>query len=260
VPYFYIPIPLLTACCSLCLLSYATLVLSHSTPASPSCLTSSWLLGSDAHPLRLACLAQFTCDALLSSRPAVPPPQSSLPYQSCKPFGGFIPPMSLPSSQHMITGSIQTCKSSTFCLPVLHSLLASPSPFACPSGSLASPWSSRLLVPTLPDPLASPPLTHLSNFCHTCHSPSPPHSHLISPCLSHSPLTSSVGWSRVMCRWHVRLDMSWFRAVASLLKLAVLSSDSEPLLAESFSELTGFRDDVRGFCCDGTGEYPGQTR
>jgi hypothetical protein len=48
--------------------------------------------------------------------------------------------------------------------------------------------------------------------------------------------------------------------VASLTEMTVLSSDSKPLLAESIGELTGFRDDVRVFCCDGTGEYPGQTR
>jgi hypothetical protein len=54
--------------------------------------------------------------------------------------------------------------------------------------------------------------------------------------------------------------VSWVRAVANLTEMMVLSLDSEPLLAESFGELTGFRDDVRVFCCDGAGEYPGQTR
>jgi hypothetical protein len=48
--------------------------------------------------------------------------------------------------------------------------------------------------------------------------------------------------------------------VASSTEVAVLSSDSEPLLAESFGELTGFQDDIRGFRRDSAGEYPGQTR
>jgi hypothetical protein len=48
--------------------------------------------------------------------------------------------------------------------------------------------------------------------------------------------------------------------VASSTEMAVLSLDSKPLLAESFGELTGFQDDVRGLRCDGTGEYPGRTR
>jgi hypothetical protein len=43
--------------------------------------------------------------------------------------------------------------------------------------------------------------------------------------------------------------------VANLTEMMVLSLDSEPLLAESFGELTGFRDDVRVFCCDSAGEY-----
>jgi hypothetical protein len=54
--------------------------------------------------------------------------------------------------------------------------------------------------------------------------------------------------------------VSWVGAVASSAELAVLSPDSKPLLTESFGEQTGFRDDVRVFRCDGTGEYPGQTR
>jgi hypothetical protein len=64
----------------------------------------------------------------------------------------------------------------------------------------------------------------------------------------------------VTCRWHARLDVSWVQAVASLTEMTVLSSDSEPLLAESFSELTGFRGEVRVFRYDGAGGYPGQTR
>jgi hypothetical protein len=63
-----------------------------------------------------------------------------------------------------------------------------------------------------------------------------------------------------MCRWHVRLDVSWVKAVASSTEVVVLSLDSKPLLAESFGELMGFRDDVRAFCRDSAGEYPGQTR
>jgi hypothetical protein len=63
-----------------------------------------------------------------------------------------------------------------------------------------------------------------------------------------------------MCQWHARLDVSGSRAVASLTEMTVLSSDSKPLLAESIGELTGFRDDIRVFRCDGAGEYPGQTR
>jgi hypothetical protein len=57
-----------------------------------------------------------------------------------------------------------------------------------------------------------------------------------------------------------RLDMSWIGSVASSMEMAVLSSDSEPLLAESFGELMGFRDVIRRFRCDGAGEYPGQTQ
>jgi hypothetical protein len=64
----------------------------------------------------------------------------------------------------------------------------------------------------------------------------------------------------VMCRWHVRLDVNWIRSVVNSTEVAVLSLDSEPLLAESLGELTGFRDDIRVFRCDSTGEYPGQTR
>jgi hypothetical protein len=64
----------------------------------------------------------------------------------------------------------------------------------------------------------------------------------------------------VTCQWHARLDVSWIRVVASSTEMAVLSSDSKPLLAESFGELTGFQDDVRVFRCDSAGEYPGQTR
>jgi hypothetical protein len=64
----------------------------------------------------------------------------------------------------------------------------------------------------------------------------------------------------VMCRWHVWLNVSWIRAVANSTEVTVLSSDSQPLLVESFSELTGFWDSVRVFRCDGAGEYPGQTR
>jgi hypothetical protein len=72
---------------------------------------------------------------------------------------------------------------------------------------------------------------------------------------------SSVVWvQNVMCRWHARLNVSWVRAVANSTEMAVLSSDSKPLLAESFSELTGFRDGIRGFRRDSAGEYPGRTR
>jgi hypothetical protein len=48
--------------------------------------------------------------------------------------------------------------------------------------------------------------------------------------------------------------------VANSTEVVVLCSDSEPLLAESFCELTGFRDEIGVFCCDSAGEYPGQTR
>jgi hypothetical protein len=47
--------------------------------------------------------------------------------------------------------------------------------------------------------------------------------------------------------------------VANSMEMAVLSSDSEPLLAESLGELTGFRDDIRVFHCDSAGEYPRRT-
>jgi hypothetical protein len=53
--------------------------------------------------------------------------------------------------------------------------------------------------------------------------------------------------------------MSWIRSVASLTEMAVLSSDSKPLLAESFGELMWFRDVIRRLRCDSAGEYPGQT-
>jgi hypothetical protein len=55
-------------------------------------------------------------------------------------------------------------------------------------------------------------------------------------------------------------NVGWVGAVANSTELAVLSLDSKPLLAESFGELMGFRDNVRGFRSDGAGEYPGQTR
>jgi hypothetical protein len=74
-------------------------------------------------------------------------------------------------------------------------------------------------------------------------------------CLNTSNFTLSV-----MCRWHAWLDVSWVGAVASLSAEMVLSSDPEPLLTESISELMGFRDSVRVFRCDSAGEYPGQTR
>jgi hypothetical protein len=61
----------------------------------------------------------------------------------------------------------------------------------------------------------------------------------------------------VTCRWHARLDVSGVRVVANSSEVAVLCSDSEPLLAESFGEQMGFRYDVRWFRDDGTGEYPG---
>jgi hypothetical protein len=48
--------------------------------------------------------------------------------------------------------------------------------------------------------------------------------------------------------------------VANSTEVAVLSSDSEPLLTESLCELMGFWDDVRRFHYDSAGEYPGQTR
>jgi hypothetical protein len=35
----------------------------------------------------------------------------------------------------------------------------------------------------------------------------------------------------VTCRWHVRLDVSWVRAVANSTKVTILCSDPEPLLA-----------------------------
>jgi hypothetical protein len=63
-----------------------------------------------------------------------------------------------------------------------------------------------------------------------------------------------------MFQWHVRLDVSWVQVVANSTEVAVLSSDSKPLMAESFGELTGFWYDVRVFHCDGAGEYPGRTR
>jgi hypothetical protein len=44
------------------------------------------------------------------------------------------------------------------------------------------------------------------------------------------------------------------------MELAILSSDSKPLLTESFGELTGLRDNVRMLRSDSAGEYPGQTR
>jgi hypothetical protein len=64
----------------------------------------------------------------------------------------------------------------------------------------------------------------------------------------------------VTYQWHVRLDVSWVGAVANLMELAILSSDSKPLLTESFGELTGLRDNVRMLRSDSAGEYPGQTR
>jgi hypothetical protein len=51
----------------------------------------------------------------------------------------------------------------------------------------------------------------------------------------------------VTCRWHVLLDVSWVRSVASSMEMSVLSSDPEPLLAESFGELTGFLSEIRVF-------------
>jgi hypothetical protein len=72
---------------------------------------------------------------------------------------------------------------------------------------------------------------------------------------SHSPLTCllhrfihCLSILHVTCRWHVRLNVSGIGAVANSMELAVLSSDSVPLLAESFGELTGFRDGVRVHC------------
>jgi hypothetical protein len=54
--------------------------------------------------------------------------------------------------------------------------------------------------------------------------------------------------------------MSWFWTVANVTEAVVLCSDSEPLMPESFGELMGFGYEIRWFRCDGTGEYPGQTR
>jgi hypothetical protein len=65
--------------------------------------------------------------------------------------------------------------------------------------------------------------------------------------------------SNVTCRWHVRLNVSWGRSVANSTEMMVLCSDSKPLLAESFCELTGFWYQIRRFCGDGAGEYPGRT-
>jgi hypothetical protein len=48
--------------------------------------------------------------------------------------------------------------------------------------------------------------------------------------------------------------------VASSTEMVVLGSDLEPLLVESFGELTGFGDDVRGFRRDSAGEYLGKTQ
>jgi hypothetical protein len=64
----------------------------------------------------------------------------------------------------------------------------------------------------------------------------------------------------VTCRWHVRLDVSWVGVVANSMEVAILSLDSEPLLTESFGELTGLWDNVRMFRSHSAGEYPGQTR
>jgi hypothetical protein len=64
----------------------------------------------------------------------------------------------------------------------------------------------------------------------------------------------------VTCQWHVWLDVSWIRAVASSTEVSVLGSDPKPLLAESLGEYTGFWDEVRVFRRDGAGEYPGRTR
>jgi hypothetical protein len=64
----------------------------------------------------------------------------------------------------------------------------------------------------------------------------------------------------VTCRWHVLLDVSWIRSVANSTEVAVLSSDPEPLLAESFGELTGSLSEIRVFRYDSAGEYPGRTR
>jgi hypothetical protein len=54
--------------------------------------------------------------------------------------------------------------------------------------------------------------------------------------------------------------VSWVWTVANSTEVAVLCSDSEPLLAESFCELMGFGYEIGLFRCDGAGEYPGQTR
>jgi hypothetical protein len=64
----------------------------------------------------------------------------------------------------------------------------------------------------------------------------------------------------VMCRWHVRLDVSWVLTVANLTEFVVLCLDPKPLMVKVFCEQTGFQDGIRRFCCDSTGEYPGQTR
>jgi hypothetical protein len=47
---------------------------------------------------------------------------------------------------------------------------------------------------------------------------------------------------------------------ANSTEVAVLCSDSKPLLAESFSELMGFWHEIRVLRDDGAGEYPGRTR
>jgi hypothetical protein len=44
------------------------------------------------------------------------------------------------------------------------------------------------------------------------------------------------------------------------MEMAVLSLDPEPLLVESFGELTGFLNEIRVLRDDSAGEYPGQTR
>jgi hypothetical protein len=54
--------------------------------------------------------------------------------------------------------------------------------------------------------------------------------------------------------------VSGFGSVANSTEVAVLGSDSEPLVAESFGKLTGLRDDIRMLRDDSTGEYPGRTR
>jgi hypothetical protein len=62
--------------------------------------------------------------------------------------------------------------------------------------------------------------------------------------------------SYVTCRWHMLLDLSRIRMVASLMSSRVLRLLGQPLVTETFSQFPQMRDNIWGFC-DETGKCVG---